>query len=571
MITNAMEFPCVEATRCYIAEKEHGLRLCYNNHNGKKQKDDDSIVGTLSFTSSRGSEAEWYVHMETTSTHSFFHEETKLGQEERILQLAHCQTGHFLCVTSEGGVGIQAKPSKDTKWTMENNFATLNDDPDCKASFHLRSSLGKLLRITKSGQKKNKLIPEGFLSPAFLQGGLIPGTTCEYQVSTVDNDDFEDEDNSSAESSSAAVFELEFTSGELCFVSNPVLHSQIRCNPLGQLSLTQKSACQEVWRFIEVGNGGALVIATWSHAQTFYLSSDGDGNVFTTKNRLGHNERWKLERTENGARIVSVAHKGRYLSVGNDDGEALFRTTTQPNDYAKWHTEAAHSNTYHLQSIFVTSLKEDAPYISSDRKGRASLSKHKRDWEEWKLERFDDDYVTLYSKKHEQYLGSNSVGEVTTTKKVGEWSLWSIEQSTYGGIYLKSKTYQRRLAVVGEGEMSTLCTTKEQYSSHETWRLEPCLPFFLSPTKIAAMASAGVLGLALTVAMPYALLGIVEVGAAEAAGLTALRVLVGAGMVGTTGVCVVDTDPSAAMPSSPTAMEDYLVASCRPICAWQNW
>ena len=86
------------------------------------------------------------------------------------------------------------------------------------------------------------------------------------------------------------------------------------------------------------------------------------------------------------------------------------------------------------------------------------------------------------------------------------------------------------------------------------------------------MASAGALGLALTVAMPYALLGIVEVGYAEAAGLAALRVLVGTGMVvGTTSVCVADTDPSAAMPSSPTASDDYLTASCRPISAWKNW
>ena len=29
MITNAMEFPCLEASRCYVTEKEHGLRLSY--------------------------------------------------------------------------------------------------------------------------------------------------------------------------------------------------------------------------------------------------------------------------------------------------------------------------------------------------------------------------------------------------------------------------------------------------------------------------------------------------------------------------------------------------------------
>lgn len=548
MIANSMEFPCVEATRCYIAEKEHGLRLCYTA--GKNDK-----PGTLNFTSSRSPAAEWYVHMETRISH-----DTKLGEEERILQLAHCQTGHFLCAT-ETGVEMQAKPSLDTKWTMENIHKLNADDQDFNSSFNLRSSLGKLLRMTRSAQKK-KFLPEAFLPGALVKGGLIPGVMPDYCLSTMDND--HDKENTDV----AAVFEMEFTSGELCFISNPVMHSQIRCNPIGKLSLTQNFACQEVWRFIEVGNGH-VVIATWSHAQTFYLSSDADGNVFTTRNRLGHHERWNFERTENGARIVSVAHKGRYLSIGRGDGEG-FRTTTQPNDYAKWHMEAAHSKTYHLNSIFATARGE-ACFISSDRKGKPSLTKKKGDWEQWKLERYDDDYITLYSTKHDHYLGSNSSGEVFTTKTVGEWSLWSMEQSRFRGVNLLSKSYQRRLAVVAVEDEMMFCTTRDECSSQETWRLEPCLPFFLSPTKIAAMASAGVIGVALTVAMPYALLGIVEVGYAEAAGLAALRVLVGAGMAGTTGVCVEDSDPSAAMPSSPTAREDYLTASCRPISAWKNW
>jgi hypothetical protein len=53
--------------------------------------------------------------------------------------------------------------------------------------------------------------------------------------------------------------------------------------------------------------------------------------------------------------------------------------------------------------------------------------------------------------------------------------------------------------------------------------------------------------------------------------LTALRVLFGAGLVGTTGVFVDDKDPSSAMPSSPEVKEDYVTGSCRPISGWRNW
>jgi hypothetical protein len=292
------------------------------------------------------------------------------------------------------------------------------------------------------------------------------------------------------------------------------MHNQIRCHPFGQLSLSLKFGCQEVFRFIEVGNGH-VVIASWSHYQTFYLISDSDGNVFTSTNRLGHQERWYFEKSDNGVLIMSVAHEGRYLSVGYREDQVL-HTTTKPNDYAKWHIEAAHSNTYHLHSMLAASFG-DAPYVSSTRKGQSWMSKHKRDWEEWRLGRTDDGYITLFSAKHEQFLGSNSSGEVTTTKKSGEWSLWQMEQSPLGGIYLKSKAYQRHLAFVKDEDKDTskLCTTDEKFTTQETWRLEPCLPFFLSATKIAAMASAGVLGVALAVAMPYALLGVVELGAVE--------------------------------------------------------
>eukprot|EP00980_Cylindrotheca_fusiformis_P008110 scaffold1727_cov133-Cylindrotheca_fusiformis.AAC.13 len=570
-----MDFPCIEALRGHITEKEHGLRLII-------MADTDGNH-TVQFTTARNASTEWYIHMETVSNTTAITEHDEVvvgGGEERIVQFCHCQTGKYLSTTAvvqqesndnrRTGTGVQSESTNDTKWIMEKHKKIMSESDDSNgSSFQLRSMLLDLLRI--SDHSDNDLKQQ---QPTILNESAMP-----------------------------AVFELEFTSGELCFLTNTVLQQQIRCYPLlGQLSLSSNLQCQEVFRFIEVVLGGSnnrknngrrhVLIASWSHAQTFYLTSDSDGNVFTSTTITTHRHQhaWYLEKVDgDGVRIGSVAHPGRYLCAiaaqqrRKGNGHCLYTTTIQPNDYSKWQLEAAHSNTYHFRSLSATTAATASngvpPYISSKRSGGTWMSHHKRDWEEWKLERTSAEggsYVTLFSTKHEQFLGSNSAGNVITTKTSGEWSLWEMEQSQLGGIYLKSKAYQRHMAVVvkddnKDGKSGVLCTTKDRCDAEETWRLEPCLPFFLSTTKIAAMASAGILGVALTVAMPYALLGLVELGAVEAAGLTAMRILVGAGLAGTTGVLVEDDDPSAAMPSSPQHEGGHLTTSFRPISAWRKW
>ena len=91
-------------------------------------------------------------------------------------------------------------------------------------------------------------------------------------------------------------FDLELLSGELLFLSasspapavdgltpesNP-LH--VRCDVLGQVSLTETMKGWEVWRFIECGSSGKVKINSWMH-DTRYLSifdeeggDDGGGN-----------------------------------------------------------------------------------------------------------------------------------------------------------------------------------------------------------------------------------------------------------------------------------------------------
>jgi hypothetical protein len=360
------------------------------------------------------------------------------------------------------------------------------------------------------------------------------------------------------------------------------VHSQIKCNPLGHLSMSQKFTGWEVFRFIEVGYGH-VAISSWTHSRKF-LSSDPDGTVSTTENRLGHWEKWKLQKTDHGVHIVSVAHPGRYLTIGNklangQRGDEDLLTTTKPGDFAKWHLDAAHSHVYHLKSTVQINKKDT--FLSSNKRG-AFLSKHRRDWEEWRMERTHDGCVSLFSLVHKAYLGSNSLGNIVTTTSKGDWSIWEMEESPYGGIFLISKMHLRILAV---GEDNKLCTSMDQYTELETWKLEPRLPLSLSGGKILALGAAGVVGVALTVAMPYAVLGAVEAVGMTAtelallAGFTAEAVagfsggaLLGAGVVGTTAALAKDQqETSDGMPAPLEIKEDDLLSSLRPISAWRYW
>jgi hypothetical protein len=159
--------------------------------------------------------------------------------------------------------------------------------------------------------------------------------------------------------------------------------------------------------------------------------------------------------------------------------------------------------------------------------------------------------------------------------------MWEMEESQHGGgVYLKSKAHHRLLAQ----QHDTLCTTLDQFTHKETWRLEPRLPPSISGPKLAALGVASVVGVALTVATPFAVLGAVEAIGWTAtelglvAGLSAEAVagfgggaLLGAGIVGTTAAMV--NDPTQESESlSPELKEDYnMTSSLRPISAWRNW
>ena len=340
--------------------------------------------------------------------------------------------------------------------------------------------------------------------------GLV---TIEDDDGTATDDDFYDNTDNDTFRNRAkfpAVWELQFTSGELVFMSNPVIHCQLRCNMVGQLSMSSKFDGWQVFRFIELGNGD-VAISSWTHYNRF-LSSDSDGKVYTVEGRksLGFSERWSLEPspTKSGVCIKSVAFN-RYLTIGRMENEVLW-TTTKPNDYAVWHLDAAHSHVYYLTSLANTTSTQSTgdaesegdnnkgrfrfsrkyalhnspeKHISSSKKG-PFMTRNKRQWEAWKLELVDGQ-VTFFNVTHEKYLGCNSSGGVHTTTSKGPWAFWDMEESKDGGVLLLSREHHRYLAVRPDG---TLFTTSEEEPTglEHSWRLDPRLPQTISAGKVAS-------------------------------------------------------------------------------------
>jgi len=423
------------------------------------------------------------------------------------------------------------------------------------------------------------------------------------------------------------------------------MHCNLRCNLLGQLSLNNGLNGWEVFRFIEVGNG-ELYISSWTHFSKF-LSSNSDGQVYaidSSSNSLGYGERWRLEPapSSNGVYIRNVASR-RYLSVGRVKNEALW-TTTKPNAYALWHLNAAHSHIYYLTSLFASIKKTDdvdgifnaenvegavknltslfasikktddvdssfnaenvegaveiestaandynqiyskhgiSDMHVSSRKGAPFLTKNKRKWEEWKVEVTPDGYVTFFSIAHGKYLGCNSKGDVHTTTSKGAWCFFEKQESPNDGVMFLSKEHQRYLAVSEDD--GSLCTTdgNEETNLKNSWRLDPRLPRSISGGKIA-----GAMGLAITIAMPFAVLGAIEAAGAtitqvallggvsvEALASVGAGVGIGVGMVGTTAALMPnDTNTqSDGMTLTTDLPKVYNFVAQRPISGWKSW
>ena len=609
-------FPCMEASRCYLTWKERGVRL------GCTPK------GKLYCTAKRQAWEEWYVNMSTFATSSnddsppgtleFYDSSNPQGSSPRprkqVLQFQSVPHGFFLQVSSIDGKLSTTKTS-DTSclWIMERSsvssssstetmVSSQDNATDARDDNDMFESTTMLFSLTHY---------ESSLSLRYNEAQPVTFTTSKISVPPSPLADGSGKATWQDDSSTVVEWEMEFTSGELCFISNPAVNLRIRCNVTGTLSLNKAWKGWEIFRFIEVGNCGQVVISSWTHSSK-YLASNGDGQVYTTENRLGHDERWLIQKwsTGDGLWIQSVPH-GRVLSLrplvqasprggpkkllaslsheiagkNSEDRYELYTTTKRKEPNAKWHMEAAHSHVYYISHA-------NHNFLIATSKAGPMTTRNRQEWEQWKLERANNGYFTLWNAAHQLYLGSTSNGHLHTTSLVGPWSMWDIQSFSQGFVILVSSEHQQALCCDEHGILFTSDILRE--SDISFWRLEPRMPLSLSGPQMASLGAAGAVGLALTAAMPFAVLGMAEFAGiavtgvaatdlavagsevAAAAGFTSSAMigfgsgaLLGAGVIGKTAMSVIDTKKD----ELTTDLKDEETSGSlyRPISNWRNW
>ena len=259
----------------------------------------------------------------------------------------------------------------------------------------------------------------------------------------------------------------------------------------------------EVWRFVKIDDEGTFIITSWTHDRKV-LCSNGDGRVFTTENKKGSWEKWKvsLHPKSRGVKIRSVEH-GRYLAFSGRD----LYTMVKDKDTA-WHLEPA-SNQFFVSSKSHDkriSSSHDDPFTSHNRKG----------WEKWVIDPTGGPIgqFTIRSLEHGKYLGSSEGGKLIVSESHQHWTICS---SQHGGVFIQSLETGGWLTCNANGHAYTTDVS-------EGWAvfcLEPIMPPTISEKQIWSCVGIGVTSIVLAVATPFAVTGAIGAIGVGAEGIAA--------------------------------------------------
>eukprot|EP00985_Skeletonema_marinoi_P007576 scaffold3335_cov139-Skeletonema_marinoi.AAC.5 len=307
---------------------------------------------------------------------------------------------------------------------------------------------------------------------------------------------------------------MEESGHELCFLSSPNHDRRVGCNINGDIYVSQNWKGWEVWRFIKDESSGHFIITSWTHDKKV-LCSGPDGRVFTTENKEGSWEKWRIvpHPKFEGLRIESVEHD-RFLSFSGQD----LHTKKKEVDTA-WYIEPAHGNHF-----FISATSHDERLSSSNE--HPFTSKNRKSWEKWIVEPTNEKIgqYTIRSMEHGKYLGAEKNDKIIVSENK---QLWTIGLSTQegGGYLILSTEFNRRLTLDENGNLHT----EEVGDSNVTWQLEAVLPHTVSGKQIWSWVGAGVCSTILAVAMPFAVMGVVGAMGFGAGGIAAGSM--GAGMM----------------------------------------
>jgi Interferon-induced 6-16 family len=397
---------------------------------------------------------------------------------------------------------------------------------------------------------------------------------------------------------------LEYYIGELCFMKSLSNNQLLSCDPFGKISFKDNSDGWEVFRFTDVGDEhGSVIISSWTHFPKCVCSSP-QGDVWVGDNPGGTWEQWILEISKNGDGVLirSKMH-GKYLT--RTDSDKLL-TTSYVNKMSIWTFDSAHKNMFYLYNSahkkFVVNTENNFLTDSESCNGATK----------WKIVPSDcTNEVALRNIVSHQWLSIADNGDVVS-KQEKQW--WTIKTSSHGGIILTSQ-FNGSKNLGYDGSEYYLC---DHEGTWETWELRPILPQSTTKAQLLVPIVTTIGAVALAVATPFAIMGVVGMLGFGASGITAgsaaagmmsaeaiaagggiaaggvvatLQSIgaVGLGIMGTTAAAGAGAVVGGTVVGSSLILSGYMDKSMdttsqeqisdkkgkqkknRPICAWESW
>ena len=138
---------------------------------------------------------------------------------------------------------------------------------------------------------------------------------------------------------------------------------------------------------------------------------------------------------------------------------------------------------------------------------------NRRDWEQWRVNRYDADHVTLFSVAHGVYLGVNSARDIkTTSRSVGSEELWCVKRYPVGGISLVPNVFRTDGLMLACNVAGGLYLCDTWCEGGACWSLEPRLPVDSMDSRDVTKSILGGAAVAMTFASGSLLLGLASAG-----------------------------------------------------------
>jgi len=599
----------MEPLRCHlILTPTTTTTTCNKNNNTDMDIDMDMNIaitcddkGSVSTTTSRKQSEEWFIILhdgaggEQAGGEQFEEQGQGKGQDPRgqeyhdqqnssMITLVNCANGQYLISDRQGVVSTSSNPSERQelwKMMMRNSPSTNRmQQPSPSSSSTTTSSISVHERYSissaESGRYLSKSISQSYINDKGKKS-TVGGEICTIlnHVSPI-----------------TWCFNIEILSGELCFISSPWSQKQLSCSSWWKPGMVSTWLGNEVWRFIEVGDGnGTVRIMRWKDKSI--LTSDASGKVYTialsslaqTQAKIRDGSKWMVdlapdvlgrnEDSPSGVTFKSVVHN-RYLQVGPK--ETIGTSKYLAGSPSVWQVEAGHR-----QQCFISCTAHDkrisrdmdtAPNQAEGRNGQVSHS-GTSNWgasEVWEIEHHHHRggcFICLksplrHSKHHNEdackFLNSDQGGNIYETDTLGENALWKLESipNDLENIAIVSEASGGYLSC-RNGDFYLWTRNVDDIGKDEVWCLQPVLPGMIVNQNTHSNALSFLGGSALGMALgPLALMGTVgaigfgvggigagscaawmmslEGGATAAGGLVAAMQSVGAAGLGATGV-----------------------------------